>query len=36
MPLEFCPDCENMLYVLEDIDATTGGTGVNYKCRKCP
>ena len=33
MPLEFCPDCENMLYVLEDIDAATG---VKYRCRKCP
>jgi len=29
--MKFCPDCKNMLYTIEEVDA-----GVNLKCRKCP
>jgi DNA-directed RNA polymerase subunit M/transcription elongation factor TFIIS len=32
--VEFCPDCENMLYALEE--AVGGGTELQFKCRKCP
>ena len=37
MPLEFCPDCENMLYILEEMPGgESGEEGVRYRCRKCP
>jgi DNA-directed RNA polymerase subunit M/transcription elongation factor TFIIS len=36
MPLEFCPDCENMLYILEELPTEGGEEGVRYRCRKCP
>ena len=34
MPLKFCPDCENMLHVLEE--SAGDEAGVRYRCRKCP
>ena len=35
MPLTFCPECENMLYVLEEPPTSADEGGVRYRCRKC-